>query len=382
MLRPLSMGRTLTTGWATVGEGLTDDCHTLHQPRNQVTFALRSRNGASKMSDFLAQTEGFTPVIDALAKEEGLMTAVVYGIVWRYCQQKDRVCYASRDTIADHAGISTKTVERHLKKLVKSGYLIDLTPDLKHKPHTYADAGRAKILGFVAAVAEPRSDRKSYQPDGESYPGQTESLTKKVLQETKEETIEGAGAPIPNPVTDPDLFTVKEIRALDLSREEWEKLWQAEKRSKKRRGVATHVRASLNAPPPAIEVYKQVVERYPKRALWPGIEKTVGDAQADLEFWERVVKNYVACGWNQMNVSGMLDYFQRRDLPSTNGGNGNGRNGHHNRLAGQRGASSGVSGAGGDPVPAISGEKAKRFRKLQRERAAQRERERQATAAG
>lgn len=179
------------------------------------------------MSTFLTEVNGFTPLVDVLVKEEGLMTAAVYGVVWRYCQMKDRVCTASPEKIAGHVGASSKTVRRHIKILVEKGYLVDLTPDVKHKPHTYADAGRAKITGLVTAKVEGRTESlasaggtesptsdseqsevgQKVQPGGtesptrldrESNQGWTESPTKRVsydtTQDREEETHASAGA--------------------------------------------------------------------------------------------------------------------------------------------------------------------------------------------
>ncbi len=109
---------------------------------------------------FLSSVQGFTPVIDVLADELGLVTAAVYGVVWRYCQGRGGVCQASVGTIAGHLGISSRSTIRHLKRLVEYGYLEDLTPDLRYRPHTYADTGRAEILGLVEARVEAREARQ------------------------------------------------------------------------------------------------------------------------------------------------------------------------------------------------------------------------------
>jgi len=146
------------------------------------------------MSKFLSEVKGFTPVIDVLAKELGLMPALVYGRVWRFCQMKDKVCTASLETLAKPLGVSRKTVERHIKKLCQMGYLEDRTPDRKHRPHIYADIGKAKIMGLVVATVgkseSPTSElgktesltAKSARSDGESYRGKTESAIRKPLK--------------------------------------------------------------------------------------------------------------------------------------------------------------------------------------------------------
>ncbi len=136
---------------------------------------------------FLSQVRGFTPVIDILAEELGTMTALVYGIVWRYCQMEDKVCRASKETIAGHANISSKTVQRHLAELVKKGYLIDTTPDQKHRPHIYKDAGKVIIEGLIEAKLVGRTESPTSQEGGtesptrgdtESHQGRTESPVK------------------------------------------------------------------------------------------------------------------------------------------------------------------------------------------------------------
>lgn len=102
----------------------------------------------------LANVDGFTPVIDALVTELGLMTAVVFGRVWRYCQMEDQVCKASLEKIGESIGVDRVTVMRHIKQLCDGGYLKDLTPDLRNRPHIYVDTGKAGIKVSIYGVAE------------------------------------------------------------------------------------------------------------------------------------------------------------------------------------------------------------------------------------
>jgi DNA-binding MarR family transcriptional regulator len=108
---------------------------------------------------FLSRVQGFTPVIDVLVEELGLIPAAMYGLVWRYCQGERGVCQASLDTLAERLHINRRTALRHLKHLVREGYLEDLTPDLRNHPHTYADAGRAEIDSLVQARVHRRAAR-------------------------------------------------------------------------------------------------------------------------------------------------------------------------------------------------------------------------------
>ena len=100
----------------------------------------------------LAKVEGFTPVIDSIVKDTGsYVTALVFGRMWRFCQMKDGVCNATLETIADGLGMSRQTIINHAKKLIETGYLIDKTPGLRNKPHTYVDTGKACLHVGVSA---------------------------------------------------------------------------------------------------------------------------------------------------------------------------------------------------------------------------------------
>ncbi len=81
----------------------------------------------------------FTPILDIVAAQLGLVTAAVYGVVHRHCQMRDGICRASIRRMAQLVGVDRATILRHLRKLVEAGYLEDLTPDQRNKPHIYRD---------------------------------------------------------------------------------------------------------------------------------------------------------------------------------------------------------------------------------------------------
>jgi 5-methylcytosine-specific restriction endonuclease McrA len=125
------------------------------------------------MSTFLSECKGFTPVIDVLAKEVGMMTALVYGIVWRYCQMEDGICYISRRQMAEHAQISVRTVERHLERLCEAGYLKQVLPI----PRDTLQANDGTSCGYCKVEGQPldrhhiipRSEGGSDNPDNIVY---------------------------------------------------------------------------------------------------------------------------------------------------------------------------------------------------------------------
>ena len=109
-------------------------------------------------TEFVSTMSGFTPVPDALVKEYGYMTALVWGRIWRFCQMSDGVCRAKLEKIADMIGVSERTIIRHSQILCDGGYLFDITPELRNKPHIYADTGKIKIR-FSAEATMTESHR-------------------------------------------------------------------------------------------------------------------------------------------------------------------------------------------------------------------------------
>jgi len=132
----------------------------------------------------LAQVDGFTPLIDSLVSNPdiGIIGAAVFGRMWRYCQMENGICHASLESIADEIGVSRRTAIRYSDILVSLGYLKDLTPKLRNRPHTYSDTGKA-MISIKVGVTEShtsgaRSDTESQYCDTESHPGVTESHLK------------------------------------------------------------------------------------------------------------------------------------------------------------------------------------------------------------
>lgn len=115
----------------------------------------------------LADVDGFTPCIDVLIERHGLITAAVFGRMWRFCQGDYGVCFASQSRIAADLGMNRQTVLRHIKILVDNGYLEDRTPNRRNKPHTYADTGKASLsLKLTAGVTLSDSSVKQSDSDG------------------------------------------------------------------------------------------------------------------------------------------------------------------------------------------------------------------------
>lgn len=100
----------------------------------------------------LSKVKGFTPVMDVVVKAtNSYMAALVFGRIWRYCQMEDGVCRASLKTIAKGINMSRTSIMNYAKLLVEQGFLEDLTPELRNKPHIYRDTGKASLEIEISA---------------------------------------------------------------------------------------------------------------------------------------------------------------------------------------------------------------------------------------
>lgn len=99
---------------------------------------------------------------------------------------------------------------------------------------------------------------------------------------------------------------------------EQQKKESLKKDSKRKRGAT---------PPPihiSVRTYQHITNRYPDKATWETIAQTVGESPEALALWEKVIRAWIGCGYNKLNLTGMLDCFKRGELPTTKKGPNNG----------------------------------------------------------
>jgi len=132
-----------------------------------------------------ANIKNFTPLIDDLVARYGIITAAAWGRVWRYAQQKNRVCQASNETIANELNISLRTVTRHLKILIEDGYIKDHDEGVRNRPHRFSITNKAFIEVTIEAKEGMSNDDEVCQGD---IAGMSESPVRYV-RKTQEETI-------------------------------------------------------------------------------------------------------------------------------------------------------------------------------------------------
>lgn len=87
----------------------------------------------------------FTMLPDIIVQEQSIYHAMVYGIVWRYCQMDANACFAPVERIAREAGCSYRKALDCLKDLCNLGYIEDKTPARRNRPHFYIVTGEIQF---------------------------------------------------------------------------------------------------------------------------------------------------------------------------------------------------------------------------------------------
>jgi len=141
-------------------------------------------------TEFVSTLSGFTPAPDVLITEYGYVTALVWGRAWRYCQMADGVCRSALEKLALGLGMSERTIIRHLDTLCEGGYLFDTTPDLKNKPHIYADTGKIRIRVNVEAGMTLSQGRVTESQRGGDRESVEESIKKDFKNKPKGDLVD------------------------------------------------------------------------------------------------------------------------------------------------------------------------------------------------
>lgn len=143
------------------------------------------------MSKYNAEIGCFTMAPDVIVKELGLVTACVYGKIWRYEQMSNEVCRAAVETLANDLGVSYNTILSHIKKLIDTGYLKDLTPELRNRPHVYKTTGRLKIeINIVSTHQNLESTHQNLESHSSKFGDESDSLRDNLIDINDNENSE------------------------------------------------------------------------------------------------------------------------------------------------------------------------------------------------
>ena len=74
--------------------------------------------------------------------------------------------------------------------------------------------------------------------------------------------------------------------------------------------------------PAGVIAYEKIVKVEPAYSWWAKIDKVVGDEVDNIKLWSAVVKGWLAKDWRADNIKGMLERYERRDVPGKEKKNG------------------------------------------------------------
>lgn len=198
-------------------------------------------------------------------------------------EEDEKGVLPSTEEIAWHLRQSEQVLEAELVKLTEIGILTKietgwLVTNFANRQKHVADAERMK------QYRERKRKKELQSSDASDTDVVTRSVTKRNIESDKESDKEsspnGEGADAP----------------------------------------AAETKKPIRAPSPipeAIKVYQSITRRLPDKVLWADIETRVGATPENLERWGKVITAYIGCGWNKLNVSGMLRFFEDNRIPTT-----------------------------------------------------------------
>ena len=131
----------------------------------------------------------YTPLIDNLVHDVGILGAAVFGRVWRYCQMERGYCHAEQGRIADELELSRGKVNECLRELVEKGYL-GTTKNTKGRTVIYYDTGKAGKVELPEFTLPEDAQNTELVTATVTEPV-TNGYTKKEKKEKKNTTING-----------------------------------------------------------------------------------------------------------------------------------------------------------------------------------------------
>lgn len=203
----------------------------------------------------------------------------IYNALALHADIEDQTAYPSYATLGDLTGMSERQAIRMIAKLESFSII-----------HKVSNIHNGKQSSNIYELLHPNAWRKVAY-DSQSPPAMTHSHPSYDSQSPKQD---------PSNKTHLNNVTPNGVSATQKST------------TKKRKAETAPIKEKDKPKrPPAVDIYRSVANRFPDKATWPLLERVT-----DLEFWEKVVRHWIACGWNKLNVKGMLECYDRRELPT------------------------------------------------------------------
>lgn len=86
-------------------------------------------------SEIVKNGNSWVKLHSRIINELGPIPAMVFGAIEAYSRMDSGLCYASQARIASRVGIARKTVNEAIPKLEAGGFIKNLTPERRNRPH-------------------------------------------------------------------------------------------------------------------------------------------------------------------------------------------------------------------------------------------------------
>jgi hypothetical protein len=265
------------------------------------------------MKTELKKVGGWTPLIDKLAMDPkyGLTGAAVFGVIWRHCQMRDGICYASQAMLCETAGIASRmTFNKYLKRLVKDKYIIDTTPKWKNRPHVYKDAGKLNMEISLEIGNNPQYGGTAV------YEVITDDQENGVQNLYSEPAVQpGVQAAVQGGVQNLYMSSTNTLNTLKEDEKEKEKKWQPphvsqefseNENSRESKAPADSKFNLINHP--TIQALKEITGYYPHKQLW--LEIISRAPILEKEYCKLCFTQWVAKGYDPNSYDGwFFDWY-------------------------------------------------------------------------
>ncbi len=69
--------------------------------------------------------------------------------------------------------------------------------------------------------------------------------------------------------------------------------------------------------PPAVEIYREVFQAYPRKNTWATIAEKVVPHNGNMGLWREILEAYkLHSDWNRCNIAALLDYWENKKVPT------------------------------------------------------------------
>ena len=230
---------------------------------------------------------GFTLCFDWVIRATGSAdTALLYGLVWRYAQMREKRCRASCSRMASDLGWSRQRVMRHLRRLHTNGLIACLNPEDLGTPRHYIplseDAWR-RIHPASRACSESKPVTPQHTPCAESHQPPVAKPHTSITNSKTSKIREGA-----RPSSRP--------RSPDPARDH------------------SSLKRHPDTEPPAIQAFHKVTGWLPPEVLYQKVCQTLGP-QPQIKRLRECYAAWCERGFNPRSLAWLFEWYKQRHIP-------------------------------------------------------------------